>query len=168
MSDRVEQVADLLMNTIEHPMAAAPGEVLKTVAQADVETKKLEKPKKEPEKPMLPEQVLRSQKLIEAIHQRRELRATLVAVKLRRSVEIENELRQAAKDRDARLEAVEAKAREDLAAIAGAFEDLGQERAGELNVRDLEISKLDTSLEQLRKQLDAELGKLDPDRKVTA
>jgi hypothetical protein len=167
MSDQVEQVADRIMESIGPPEG-----------QADVETKKLEKPKtleerkrEEVEKlkaPDVPEQVKRTQGIIAAIHQRLELRARFVADKLRRSVEIEAELRQAAKDRDARLDAVEAAARERLAAIAGAFDDLGHERAGELNVRDLEITKLDTSLAQLRKQLDAELGKLDPDRKVTA
>jgi hypothetical protein len=105
------------------------------------------------------EAVKRAQKVIETIARRKVERARLVADKLRRGVEVENELRQAMKDRDARLEAVEAKAREQLAAIAEAFGDLDQERRVELTLRDEEVSKLDRTLEQLGKQLQAEIAK---------
>jgi SMC interacting uncharacterized protein involved in chromosome segregation len=108
-------------------------------------------------------QVKNTQKLLEMIELRKHVRIRLVADKNRRGVEIEGEMRQAAKDRDARLDAVEAKARDQLAAISEAFQDLERERASELNIRDLEIAKLDKSLEQLRKQLNAELAKVDED-----
>jgi hypothetical protein len=108
-------------------------------------------------------QVKQTQKLLEMIELRKRVRARWVAEKNSRALQIETELRQAMKDRDARLEAVEAKAREDLAAISAAFESLGQERAAELNLRDLEITKVDKSLDQLRKQLQAELAKVDED-----
>lgn len=160
---------------IEDLRAAVLKSEAKAPAQAEVETKKLEKPKSLEERkqeevqklkaPELPEQVKRINGIVASIHGRRELRAFLIADKNRRGVEVENELRQAAKDRSARLEAVEAKAREDMAAIAGAFDVLTTERAGEFAARDLQISKVDITLEQLRKQLDVELGKLDPERR---
>jgi len=143
----------------------------KAPVKADEETKKIEAPakakKEEPLPPDLPEDVKRPQKLIEAIHMRREMRARFVAEKLRRGVEIENELRQAEKDRNARLDAVEAHAKAQLDAIAAAYQDLGRERKAELDARDTQIEKVDLSLEQLCKQLDAELAKL-TGRKVSA
>lgn len=105
------------------------------------------------------EAVKRAQRVIETIAKRKVERARLVAAKLSRGVEIQGEMRQAVKDRDARLEAVEARAREQLAAISAAFEDLDQERRVELTLRDEEIEKLDRTLEQLGKQLQAELAK---------
>jgi hypothetical protein len=121
-------------------------------------------PAPEPKPDYVPStQVKNTQKLLEMIELRKHVRIRLVADKNRRGVEIQSEMRQAAKDRDARLDAVEAKAREQLAAISEAFQDLERERASELNIRDLEIAKLDKSLEQLRKQLQAELAKVDED-----
>lgn len=121
-----------------------------------------EAPPKEPAPPKYSpsDQVKQTQKLLEQIEQRKQERARVLADKLRRGVEIEGELRQASKDRDARQVAVKAKAREQLEAIEAAYQDLEHERASELNLRDLEISKLDRSLEQLGKQLQAELAKV--------
>jgi hypothetical protein len=109
------------------------------------------------------EEVKRTQKILEQIDLRKRVRSRLVAEKNSRAVEIEGELRQAMKDRDARLEAVEAKAREQLAAIAAAFDDLGRERRLELAGRESEIVKLDMALEQLSKQLAAEISKVTGD-----
>ncbi len=139
------------------------------VVRAEVERRRVEgvevPPPPAPPKPEYEpsDTVKGAQRTLESIEKRKRIRALMIAEKLRRGVEIEGELRQAAKDRDARLEAVEAKARQELAAISEAFQDLAGQRAIELNVRENEIAKLDSSLVQLRKQLDAELGKLDPD-----
>ncbi len=134
-------------------------------------------PSPPPARPPLSEAVKRTQRLIEQIELGNQDRARLTADKLRRGVEIEGELRQAKKDLEERLKAVLRihseeviqadvlrNARYDI--LEGAFEDLGSQRAGELSARGLELSKLDTRLEQLRKQLDAELGKMGA--KVTA
>ena len=140
----------------------------------------IEEPKKPVEAPPdLPEPVKRTQKLIEALHEGHELRKRQVAAKLRRGVEIENELRQAQKDRDERLfgarkiheeEVIEAGKLRDFRCnvIESAFDALTEQRSQELAARGDEISKLDKTLEQLRKQLDAEIRKLDPERKVPA
>jgi hypothetical protein len=145
-----------------------------TPVSPDEETKRIEAPApKEPEevKPDLPEQVKRTQKLIEAIHAGRELRGSLVAAKLRRGVEVENELRLAEKDRDERLfgarrvheeEVIQAGKLRDFRVnvIESAFDVLTEQRQTELAGRGEEIAKLDKRLEQLCKQLDTELAKM--------
>ena len=156
-------------------MARLPGPEVK----ADDETKKIEAKPAEEVGPALPEPVKRTQKLIEALHEGHELRKRLIAAKLRRGVEIDNEIQQATRDRTERLTVVEkihetevfdaGKLRDRRrAVIEGAHDDLVETRMEELAARGKEVDRLELRLEQLRKQLDAELGKLDPDRKVKA
>lgn len=172
MNEQVERVADVIMNKI------CRSDQAETQAPAVTPPPPKEQKAPEPEGPKLSEQVLRTQKLVQAIDQRIQDRARLVSQKLRRGVEIENELRQAEKDRDSRLEAVEQVyqaeiteaehlrgARRDV--LKSAFQDLAREREREIMGRQAEINHLDLSLEQIRKQLDAELLKLDPGRKVS-
>lgn len=121
----------------------------------------------------------RTQKILESIELRRLELKRAVADKLRRGVEIDNEIRQATKDRSERIMVVE-KIHETEVIDAGklrdfrrnviesAHDDLVEQRMTELAGRGDEISKLEHSLGQLRKQFDAEMGKLDPDRKVPA
>lgn len=104
----------------------------------------------------------RTQKIIESMDLRRQERARLVAALKSREVEVENEDRASEKRMGNHLAAlkeeyerrVEMEMR-DCAGSTGA-------RHGDLSARKGQIEKLDASLAQLRKQLDAELGKLDP------
>ncbi len=157
MSNVVGKVANEVMAAIE-PRAAKPQEV-----SADEETKKLEAPSYEPS-----EGARRTQKLIEAIEQRRQEKARLVSEKLRRNVEVERANREGAEILDGEINKLEAELQLRMDELKATYRDGVVQRGRELVVRQQQIDKLDVSLDQLRKQLDAELGKLDPERKVSA
>lgn len=159
-----QRLDKLVLVREERAAARAEAERLEQLKAEEAKTPPPAPPAAAPKSDYEPSDTVKgAQRTLESIEKRKRIRALMIAERLRRGVEIEGELRQAAKDRDARLEAVEAKARQELAAISEAFQDLSGQRAIELNVRENEIAKLESSLVQLRKQLDAELGKLDPD-----
>lgn len=109
------------------------------------------------------EDVKRIQKLIEAIDQRKQERARLISDKLRRGVEIEREGREDLQLLRDKTAACEEECRKSLAALRADYDERVGARAGELNARQQAIEDLDTSLAQLRKQLEVELGKVDPE-----
>jgi len=112
------------------------------------------------------EQVKRVNGIVASIHQRREERARLVADKLRRGVEIERADREAQKGVEEFVKQIEEEAARKIQQVRDVHALGVNQRRMEFEERGSQISKLDKSLEQLRKQLDVELGKLDPDRKV--
>lgn len=107
----------------------------------------------------------RTQKIIESMDLRRQERARLVAALKSREVEVANEDRAAFKRLDDAVAALNEEYQRRLSTLHADHDGSVDARAYDLRVHQQQIEKLDTSLAQLRKQLDAELGKLDPERK---
>lgn len=158
-----EQAEDLekIRKWVDEKRIAAPPEAPKEPAVHD--------PK--PEQPVLkaPREISAgaklTQKIIESMDLRRQERARLVAALKSREVEVERE------DLDARkrLAAVLAELRDEYdRRIHNAQDDCTggvQVRRADLEAKRRHIDQVDHALAQLRKQLDAELSKLDPERK---
>jgi len=142
-------------------------------ASAKDETKKLEVvPKnKEVERlkaPEVPDQVKRVSGIAAAIHARREERARLTSDVKRLEVANERLDREGREQLDAHIASLRGEFEACVARLNSQYRMDKDLRQGQIVGRQQVIAKIDLSLEQLRKQLDAELGKLDPDRKVTA
>jgi hypothetical protein len=112
------------------------------------------------------EGVRRTQKLLESIDLRRQERARLLGALKSRQVEVEREDHATRQRLTDNLKAInDEMARRVLKEQADAEGSVAA-RAAELHAKDQQIQKLDTTIEQLRIQLDAELGKIGA--KVTA
>lgn len=117
----------------------------------------------EPPKYAPSDQVKGAQRILELIEQRKLERVRLVAEKLSRGLEFD---RQGAEDLGGLKQTIAAFQDECAKKIEEAQAQYGtrkSQREWEITARQNEIDKLDLALVNLRKQLDAELGKLDPD-----
>lgn len=108
----------------------------------------------------------RVQKIIESMDLRRQERIRLVAQLNSREVEVERENREAQKHANDSYVALAEEYQRREATIKADFENGMSARKVDLDFKRSNIAKLDTTLANFRKQLDAELLKLDPERGV--
>lgn len=164
MTTPVDLVANRIMNKIERLPEPTPAQVAN---DKEIMASAGPLPPPAPEAPSYTpsEGAKRTQKLIEQIEQRRQEKAKLVAQKKSREVEVQREDAQSLKRRDDTIDQITAECGMRINEQNNHHQRGVEGRAADLDHRAWQISKIDASLEQLRKQLDAELGKLDPERK---
>lgn len=104
-------------------------------------------------------------KIVEAMDIRRQERARLVAEMKSREVEVENQNREAKAHREASIKQLDEEYDRRRAVLESDYTAGLRVRANDLSIRKAIIEKIDVALANFRKQLDAELGKLDPQRK---
>jgi len=105
-----------------------------------------------------------TQKIIESMDLRRQDRTRQIAALKSREVEVERENREAAKHANDSLLTLAEEYQRREATIKADLEHGTQARQADLRFKAAQIEKLDATLANFRKQLDAELLKLDPER----
>ena len=100
---------------------------------------------------------------MESIEQRKLERSLLVAETLRRGVEFERDDREAKRVLGQALEALEEDVRKKVLALNEVYEQGVNARSTQLLVLRSTIEKLDGTLESMRKNLGAEIAKVDAD-----
>jgi vancomycin resistance protein YoaR len=104
------------------------------------------------------------QKIIESMDLRNQERARLVAALKSKEVEVERENVQANKHFDEAYADLEEEIKRRANILNADFQNARAARQADLHARQQQIEHIDRSLGQLRTQLNAELGKLDPER----
>lgn len=108
------------------------------------------------------EDVKRTQRILEQIEERRLERARLTAENLRRQVEIDRDDREAQEVLRKTVVDLEEELRRKISELKVDYARKVAESNAEMNARRAVIDRLDTSLDQLSKQLQAEIAKVDP------
>lgn len=107
----------------------------------------------------------RVQKIIEAMDLRRQERARQIGLFNSRQVEVDRENREAKKRADDAVIALNEEWARRISTVKADFDNGVQARLADLRARESQIAHIDQALANFRTQLNAELGKLDPEAK---